>query len=96
MPRSTACGSTVSALPLQTGNSVSEPVYTQADARALMVGAALEALKRHAATHPLPTVLTLEDAASILKVSPRTVRRRFKVRSGTVPYAAVLEALAAK
>lgn len=72
--------------------------FTEAEARALAVAAALEALTRFAAARPVPSSVTLGGAAEILGVSTRTVARMKLPRTGTgrIPYSAVLDVLAAR
>jgi uncharacterized protein YbbK (DUF523 family) len=57
---------------------------------------ALEAVRLYAASHPVPTAVTLKQAAEMLGVCPKTARK-FELprnRAGLIPYAAVQEALA--
>lgn len=48
--------------------------------RALLISVATAAVQRYAEMHPRPTQVTQTQAAEILGVSPRTVRRY--IRSG--------------
>jgi hypothetical protein len=75
----------------------SDRMLTQAEARRIAVDAALEALARFAAAHPLPTQVTAKEAARMLGVSGRTISRMRLPRNsaGKIPYEAVLEARAA-
>lgn len=75
-----------------------ERMYSEREARALAVSAAQEALARFAAERPMPSSVSIEDAAEILGVSRRTVARMRLPRNkaGRIPYAAVLDAISAK
>jgi hypothetical protein len=72
--------------------------FTEKEARALAVDAAQEALSRYAASHPLPSSVTVAEAAKMLGVSLRTAARMKLPRNdaGRIPYSVVLDALAAK
>lgn len=77
---------------------MTERTYTEAEARALAVQAAQEALTRFAASNPPPATVSVADAATMLGVSERTVLRMKLRRAafGRIPYSAVLDALASK
>ena len=57
-----------------------------------------KALRIHDAERPVPTSVTPDEAAEMLGVSPRTIRRMKLPRNdlGKIPYRAIVEALAAK
>lgn len=57
-----------------------------------------KALEIHDSRRPVPTCVSVEDAAAMLDVSTRTIRRMKLPRNkvGKIPYEAVLEALAAR
>jgi hypothetical protein len=52
------------------------------------------ALKRYAAMHPVPSTVTVGEAAGMLKLSPRTIHRMKPPRVGArIPYTWVLKKL---
>jgi hypothetical protein len=65
--------------------------------RRIAVDAAMEALTRFAATHPMPSAVSISQAAEMLNVSGRTVTRLKLPRNktGKIPVEAVLNALRA-
>lgn len=69
---------------------MSERMYTEQDMRQIAVAAAEEVLARR----PVPSSVTMAQAAEILGVSVRTVSRLKLQRNaaGRIPYEAVLEA----
>lgn len=75
-----------------------ERTYTETEARSLAVDAAQEALTRFTRTHPLPAVVTVAEAAEMLKVSTRTIGRLGlqRVAEGKIPYSEILNILDAK
>lgn len=57
-----------------------------------------KALRIHDAERPVPTAVSPDEAAEMLGVSTRTIRRMKLPRNevGKIPYRAIVEALAAK
>jgi transposase len=57
-----------------------------------------KALRIHDAERPVPTAVTPDEAAEMLGVSTRTIRRMKLRRNevGKIPYRAIVEALAAR
>jgi hypothetical protein len=52
------------------------------------------ALKRYAAMHPLPSTVTVQQAADALGLSPRTIHRMKPPRVGPkIPYSWILKQL---
>lgn len=72
--------------------------YSDIEARELAVAAAREALARFRSDNPLPTSVSVADAAEMLGVSTRTVSRLKLPRNkvGRIPYSAILDALASR
>lgn len=70
-----------------------ERMYTEAEACKL----AEQVLERFSSKHPLPTAVSLKQAAEMLGVSVRTAVRLKLPRNkfGRIPYEAVLDARAA-
>ena len=67
--------------------------YSESEVRLIAVTAALEALARFSVMHPLPTCVTVKEAAKMLRVSQRTIIRMKlpRNRTGRIPYEELLK-----